>query len=205
MPTLAPSGRWATSVATWAFHRRDDEDVAEGEPARAAGGVGPLPLEQVVDEQPNGGRLLGARLVDRHAVHDRSPAQTGAADSSRRGRGIDLHPTQVLPGVGLRRGESALVGELGHEAGEVGVHAVGVVEEHASVGRDNVVRADEVLEHRDAGTEGMHGLGRLLQLLGVAQQHERGGRLRHRHGVGERELPGLVDDEHVDRPGEVVT
>ena len=40
---------------------------------------------------------------------------------------------------------------------------------------------------------------RLLELLRVAEQHEAVRGLRHGEHVGERHLPGFVDEQHVDR------
>ena len=44
---------------------------------------------------------------------------------------------------------------------------------------------------------GMAALQRLPQLLRIAQQHEAFRGLGDRQHVGERELPGLVDEQHV--------
>ncbi len=57
---------------------------------------------------------------------------------------------------------------------------------------------EEVVEDGYARAEGMGRLRGLGQLLGVAEQDERGGGGSHGEGVGQGELAGLVDDEHVD-------
>ena len=67
--------------------------------------------------------------------------------------------------------------------------------------RHRLVAAEQVLERRDVGAVGVAALLRLLELLRIAEQHEAPGRLRHREHVGQRHLPGLVDEQHVDRTG----
>ena len=77
------------------------------------------------------------------------------------------------------------------------------VEEDAAVGRDRVVAVEQVLQRRDAGAVGVDRLGRLGELLRVAEQHHRAGRPEHGDRVGQRELARLVDDEHVDGAAQV--
>lgn len=58
--------------------------------------------------------------------------------------------------------------------------------------------AEHVLEHAGPGAIGVRGLGHLGQLQRVAQQHHVGGRSRSDDRVGQRQLPGFVDQQDVD-------
>ena len=58
--------------------------------------------------------------------------------------------------------------------------------------------AEEMLKRRDVGAVRMAALLGLPELLGVAEQHQVLGRLRHRQHVRKGELPRLIDEEHVD-------
>ena len=64
--------------------------------------------------------------------------------------------------------------------------------------RHRLGAVQHVFECRDADAVGMGGLLRLLELLRIAEQHEAVGRLRHGERIGQRHLPGLVDEQHVD-------
>ena len=79
------------------------------------------------------------------------------------------------------------------------MEAVGALEEEAAVGRDRLVVADQVLEHGGAAAGGVRALDHLVELLRVADEHDVPRRRAHRERVGERNLPGLVDEEVVER------
>ena len=95
--------------------------------------------------------------------------------------------------------EPPLVELLGDVAADVGVQAVGALEEEAAVGRDRLLVADQVLEHRGVAAVGVRALDHLVELLRVADEHEVPRGRAHRERVGERDLPGLVDEEVVER------
>ena len=94
--------------------------------------------------------------------------------------------------------EPALVGRLGDEAADVRVHPPGAREEEAAVGRHRVLAAEEVLEHGGRRALGMDPLRDLPELLRVAEQDDVACACPERECVGERHLPGLVDEERVD-------
>ncbi len=96
-------------------------------------------------------------------------------------------------------GQAALVDLLGDEAAHVGVHPAGLDEEHPAVGRDRHLVAEDVLEHAAPAATGVRGLRHLRELQRVTEQDQVAGRPRRGQGIGQRELAGLVDDQHVDR------
>ena len=71
-------------------------------------------------------------------------------------------------------------------------------EEEAAVGRDRVGVAEQVLEHRRLRARRVDPLRDLRELLRVAEQDDVAGAGPERERVGERDLPGLVDEERVD-------
>ena len=79
------------------------------------------------------------------------------------------------------------------------MEAVGALEEEPAVGRDRLVVADQVPEHGGAATRGVRPLDDLVELLRVADEHDVPRRRAHRERVRERNLPGLVDEEVVER------
>ena len=58
--------------------------------------------------------------------------------------------------------------------------------------------AEDVLEDARARAAGVFGLGDLTELEGVAEQNHVSRTVGRRDGVGERELTGFIDDQHVD-------
>ncbi len=54
------------------------------------------------------------------------------------------------------------------------------------------------------GARRVGALERLVELLRVTQQNQRVGARADGQDVGERHLPRLVHEEHVDRPGHVL-
>ena len=72
------------------------------------------------------------------------------------------------------------------------------MQEQAAIARDGLRAAEQVLERRRGRAGRMTRLLRLLELLRIAEQHEALRAGRHREHVGERHLPGLVDEQHVD-------
>ena len=58
--------------------------------------------------------------------------------------------------------------------------------------------AEQVLEHRHAGAAGMNALRHVRQLLRIAEQHDVARARAHRHGIGQRHLAGLVDEQVVE-------
>ena len=92
-----------------------------------------------------------------------------------------------------------VVGVRGERA-ELRPEAPGLGEEEPSLRGHGLVVAEEVLEHREPRPLRVRALRDLRQLVRVAEQDE-GARSRpDREHVGERELAGLVDEEHVERP-----
>ena len=73
----------------------------------------------------------------------------------------------------VARVQAPVVAALGDERADVGVHAPGLGQQHAALGRDRVRAVEQVLEHRRPGAAGVGGLGDLRQLLRVAEQHDR--------------------------------
>ena len=98
-----------------------------------------------------------------------------------------------------RRLEPALVELLRDVAADVRVEPVGALEEEAAVGRDGRVVAEQVPQHRGAAAGRVRPLDHLVELLRVADEHDVPRRRPHRERVGERDLPGLVDEEVVER------
>ena len=74
----------------------------------------------------------------------------------------------------------------------------GRLEEEAAVRRDGRVLAEEVRERGTIGAGRVRALRRLVQLLRIAQQDEAVGGARHGDDIGQGDLAGLVDEEHVD-------
>ena len=95
--------------------------------------------------------------------------------------------------------QPALVVRLRGEVAELGPQAPGVLEEEPAVGRDRDVVAEQVLEDGTLRLLGVRALRDLRQLVRVAEEDEVARARPGRERVGERELTGLVDEEHVDR------
>ena len=95
--------------------------------------------------------------------------------------------------------QPSLVRDLRHELAHLRVHPVRRLEEPAEVGGHGRLAAEHVLKRRHLGALGMAALRRLRQLLRIAEQHELRRRAAHREHVGQRLLPRLVDEQHVDR------
>ena len=74
---------------------------------------------------------------------------------------------------------------------------VGVVQKDTAVGGNRVVAVKKVVESGDARAVGVDRLRRLDQLLRVTEEDHGPGSRRDGDGIGQRELPGLVDDQHV--------
>ena len=118
---------------------------------------------------------------------------------------LDGEPDRAVPrceraarGVG-RVAEPALVVRAGGEGAELGPQPPGLGEEEPPVGRHGLVLAEQVRQHREARALGVGALRDLWQLVRVAEENERAGGGADREDVGERELPRLVDEEHVER------
>ena len=77
-----------------------------------------------------------------------------------------------------------------------------IAEEQAAIIGDGVVSVQQVLQRGYLGAFRVTAARRLLQLLGVAEQHDVGSRLRHSQDVRQRHLARLVDEQYVDRLGE---
>ncbi len=165
-----------------------DHDVLGPERARAAVCFGDGSALEIVD---GGADQLG--LLDRLA----GVAGVLGLDEAHPGAGERPGRIDVLACAGLDRVQAALVDDLGDEAADVGVHASGAVEEDSKLWRDRAVLSEQVLEHRGAGSVRMDALGDLRELKRVSEEDQvaRGG--AHRQGVGERDLPCLVDHEMV--------
>ena len=100
--------------------------------------------------------------------------------------------------------EPARVDEVGDEPADVGVHAPALLEEDAAVLGDRRVAAEQVLEHGAARAARVGALRDLGELERVAEQDQVAGRGADRDRVGERDLPGLVDHEVVERRVELL-
>ena len=96
--------------------------------------------------------------------------------------------------------EAPVVVRVRGERAELRPQPPGLREEEPAVGRHGLVVAEEVLEHREPRALRVRALRDLRQLVRVAEQDERPRGRPDREHVGERELPGLVDEEHVERP-----
>ncbi len=107
-------------------------------------------------------------------------------------------PRRPAGARGLDRLQAPVVHQLRAELRDLGVQALGVVEEDAAVGRDRLAVAEQVLEHRERGAGGVGALGHLRELLGVAEQDDVPGGGAERERVGERDLARLVDEEVVE-------
>ena len=94
--------------------------------------------------------------------------------------------------------ESTVVEGVADERADRGVHAPGVVEEDALiVGHGPVFGTNDVRQRRHRSPVGVSALDRLIELLRIAEQHQVLRRSRRRDRVGQAELPGLVDDQHI--------
>ncbi len=82
---------------------------------------------------------------------------------------------------------------------DVRVEPVGALEEEAAVGRNRRVVAEQVPQHRGAAPGRVRPLDHLVELLRIADEDDVPRRRPHRERVGERDLPGLVDEEVVER------
>ena len=99
--------------------------------------------------------------------------------------------------------QAALVELLRDVVAHIRVQAEGALEEEAAVGRDRRLPGEQVLEHRRLGAVRVRALQHLAELLRVADEHDVVRAGRHRAGVGERDLAGLVDEEVVEPPVEL--
>ena len=120
---------------------------------------------------------------------------------------LDRQPAEPRPGRarpgGRRRLEAAGVERVRDVAADVRVHAERVLEEEAAVLRDRRVLAKQVLEHRNARAGRVDRLRHLRKLHRVTEQDERPRGRAERERVRERDLPGLVDEEVIERPVEL--
>jgi hypothetical protein len=73
------------------------------------------------------------------------------------------------------------------------------LEEEAAIGRDRRVVTKQVRQHRGVCSNRMRALDYLGELLRVADEHDVPRGRAHRKRIGERDLPGLVDEEVVER------
>ena len=146
------SGRQAAHLGVVGGH---DHDVLRAQWSRDAVGVGDGSPLQILDGGADQLGLLGgyARVA---CVLGRDEAHAGAGE---RTGSLDL-----LSGALVDCVEAALVDDLGDEAAHVGMHASGAVEEDPELGRDRAVLTEQVLQHRGAGTVGMHALRDLREL-----------------------------------------
>src|SRR5699024_3423981 len=79
------------------------------------------------------------------------------------------------------------------------VHTPALNEEDAAFRRNRLLSCQQVLQHRSAGALRMLGLGHLRELLRIAKQDQVPSGEAYRNGVGEGELPRLVDQNQVKR------
>jgi hypothetical protein len=147
--------------------------------------------ERSADE---GSEFLGdlVRLLNgRAAVTNVRNRQEAKACSGQPGR-ID-----ALPRACIHRSESTFVGRLRDEAADVHVHPPRAREKEAAIGRDGVIRAEQVLQDGCPRSLGMNALGDLPKLLRITEQDDvpRAGPQCER--VGQRHLTCLVDEQRV--------
>ena len=96
------------------------------------------------------------------------------------------------------RVEPPFVEHLGREVADGRRQAPGLRQKDSAVGRNGLVALKNVVERRHVGALRMRALLRLLELLRIAEQDDAPRGLRNGQHVGERHLPRLVDEEHVD-------
>ena len=126
---------------------------------------------------------------------DRSPTDADAARVACFDRLLDGRWRRLHPSLVEGRGDVAV---------DRGMHPIGRVQQETKLGRDRHVIADEMAKRGRISTVGMHALRDLRQLVGVAQQDDRGGRAADGDHVGQRHLASLVDEEDIDRIEHVV-
>lgn len=85
------------------------------------------------------------------------------------------------------------------------MHPVGPVKEQPGIGRHRRVLAEHVLQRGRACSRRVRDIARLGELLRVAHQDERPRCVRDGEHVGQRQLAGLVGEQHVDAAGELLT
>jgi hypothetical protein len=78
------------------------------------------------------------------------------------------------------------------------MHAVGPLEEVAALGGQRARAVDQPAQRGGVHRLRMGARADLWQLLRITEQQQIVGRARHRNGVGETELAGLVDNEEIE-------
>jgi hypothetical protein len=78
------------------------------------------------------------------------------------------------------------------------VHSPGARQEQTTVLSHGVLAGEQVFQHRAAGTLGMNALSDVWELLRIAEKYDvlRSGADRER--IGQRHLPGLIDEQILD-------
>ena len=178
--------------------RRDDQDVGRPElpGLRCRPGAeveldaldaGP---EQLVNElSDRRGFLVGG--VPTVIVRDLDEAESGAVKRARADDALTLEPGQRL--------QPALVERLGGEVADRRRKTPRGRQEHSAIGGNRLVTAEKMLERRSIGAGRVTGPLRLIELLRIAEQHDGPRCLAHRQHIGQRHLPGLVDEQDVHR------
>ena len=107
--------------------------------------------------------------------------------------------------------EAAFVDALRDEAADGGMHASGFAEKEAVVRRHDGMEdrhigctrfgvLERVLQHGQSCVAWMRALDRVLELHLIPEQDEIPRAARHRNRVGQRDLPGFIDEEIIERP-----
>ncbi len=192
VPTRAPD-RGAPEQRHLGVVGGDDQDRS-----RPSGCCLPLPFVQAAPGAVRRSTMPADRLdllrTSRSGCRRGRPARTRARRRRRARCRCELLPLELRP-----RAQPAVVehlrGELRRSPGAGARSRAG-----RGRGRRRCVSLlpEDVLERRDPAALRVAPLLRLLELLRVAEQHERPAGLGDGQRVGERHLPGLVDEEDVD-------
>ena len=178
--------------------RRDDQDVGwpelPGLPCRPGAEVeldaldaGP---EQLVNElKDRRGFLVGG--VPTVIVRHLDEAESGAVKRARAEDALTLEPGQRM--------QPALVERLGGEVADRRRKTPRGRQEHSAIGGNGLVTIEKMLERRSTGAGRVTGPLRLIELLRIAEEHDGQRCLARCQHIGQRHLPGLVDEQDVHR------
>ena len=123
-------------------------------------------------------------------------AESGAVKSARADDALTLEPGQRL--------QPALVERLGGEVADRRRKTPRGRQEHSAIGGNGLVTIEKMLERRSIGAGRVTGPLRLIELLRIAEEHDGPRCLAHRQHIGQRHLPGLVDEQDVHRLPELL-
>src|SRR3546814_15860023 len=78
------------------------------------------------------------------------------------------------------------------------MHAAAFWKKDAALGRNDTVAIDQVFKTGEAALPGMASLKRLRKLHRIADKNDIVRAAAHRENIGERDLPGLIDEQVVE-------